>query len=64
MSNLVEVKVTNECGDEMLLTNVFSSGAIVQDDMVVVSVYGREANVSIDSLRAALNAVQGANQQW
>jgi len=75
MSNLIEVKVTNECGDELLLTNVFSSGAIIQDDMVVVNVYGKEANVSIDALQAALQAVRsatynnrpipvGANRSW
>lgn len=63
-NNLIEVKVVNECGDELLLTNVFSSGSIVHDDMVVVSVYGKEANVSIASLRSALNAVEGANTQW
>lgn len=63
-NNLIEVKVTNELGDELLLTNVFASGAIVHDDMVVVSVYGKEANVSIAALRSALNAVEGANTQW
>lgn len=61
MANLIEVKVTNELGDELLLTNVFASGAIVHDDMVVVSVYGKEANVSIEALQAALQAVRSAS---
>lgn len=63
-TNLITIRIHNECGDELVLTNVFESGAIVHDDRVVVNLYGREANISIEELRKAVNSLEAANNGY